>query len=35
MDEPIGISFADSAVFLFDSDTGARIRGHAVDAAAS
>jgi multiple sugar transport system ATP-binding protein len=27
MDEPIGIDFADSAVFLFDSDTGARIRG--------
>ena len=35
MDEAIGISFTDSAVFLFDSDTGARIRGHAVDAAAS
>jgi len=27
MDEPIGIDFASSAIFLFDSDTGARIRG--------
>ncbi len=27
MDEPIGISFADDAVFLFDTATGARIRG--------
>jgi multiple sugar transport system ATP-binding protein len=26
MDEPIGITFADSAVFLFDTETGARIR---------
>jgi multiple sugar transport system ATP-binding protein len=26
MDEPIGIDFADGAVFLFDSETGARIR---------
>jgi multiple sugar transport system ATP-binding protein len=27
MDEPIGIDFADAAVFLFDTETGARIRG--------
>ncbi len=26
MDEPIGITFADKAVFLFDTETGARIR---------
>jgi multiple sugar transport system ATP-binding protein len=26
MDEPIGIGFADKAVFLFDTETGARIR---------
>jgi multiple sugar transport system ATP-binding protein len=26
MDEPIGITFADSAVFFFDTETGARIR---------
>jgi multiple sugar transport system ATP-binding protein len=32
MDEAIGIAFADSAVFLFDSDTGARIRGRAAAA---
>ena len=27
MDEPIGIAFADRAIFLFDAETGARIRG--------
>jgi multiple sugar transport system ATP-binding protein len=26
MDEPIGIDFADNTVFLFDTETGARIR---------
>jgi len=26
MDEPIGIDFADAAVFLFDTETGARLR---------
>jgi multiple sugar transport system ATP-binding protein len=26
MDEPIGIDFVDAAVFLFDGETGARIR---------
>jgi multiple sugar transport system ATP-binding protein len=26
MDEPVGITFADSAVFLFETETGARIR---------
>jgi multiple sugar transport system ATP-binding protein len=26
MDEPIGVDFADDAVFLFDAETGARIR---------
>ena len=26
MDAPIGISFADKAVFLFDAESGARIR---------
>ncbi|MGE4253441.1 MAG: ABC transporter ATP-binding protein [Parvibaculaceae bacterium] len=30
MDEPIGIDFADNAIFLFDSATGARIRGPAA-----
>ena len=27
MDEPIGITFKDAAVFLFDSETGERLRG--------
>jgi multiple sugar transport system ATP-binding protein len=26
MDEPIGIDFSDQAVFLFDTETGARLR---------
>jgi multiple sugar transport system ATP-binding protein len=29
MDEPIGIDFTDAAVFLFDTETGARIRASA------
>ena len=34
MDEPIGITFKDAAVFLFDSETGERIRGNAAARAA-
>ncbi|WP_246684149.1 TOBE domain-containing protein [Mesorhizobium sp. M5C.F.Ca.ET.164.01.1.1] len=34
MDEPIGITFQDAAVFLFDSETGARI-GRGADFANS
>jgi multiple sugar transport system ATP-binding protein len=30
MDEPIGITFADSAVFLFDTESGSRIRNGAA-----
>ena len=33
MDEAIGIDFADAAVFLFDSETGERIRGRVAGAA--
>nr|WP_287158702.1 TOBE domain-containing protein [Mesorhizobium sp.] len=35
MDEPIGITFQDSAVFLFDAETGARIGGRAGRQAAA
>jgi multiple sugar transport system ATP-binding protein len=35
MDEPIGITFADSAVFLFDTETGTRIRNRVPLAAAT
>ncbi|RWN55014.1 ABC transporter ATP-binding protein [Mesorhizobium sp.] len=35
MDEPIGITFQDAAVFLFDAETGARIRGRAGRQAAA
>jgi multiple sugar transport system ATP-binding protein len=35
MDEPIGITFQDTAVFLFDAETGARIGGRAGRQAAA
>jgi multiple sugar transport system ATP-binding protein len=35
MDDRIGITFQDAAVFLFDSDTGERIRGRATAEAAA
>jgi multiple sugar transport system ATP-binding protein len=35
MDEPIGITFTDVAVFLFDGESGARLRPHAAAEAAA